>query len=90
LRHAAPAALTDWLDASSIKSFGAMVLDMYPRVRSTAQTCADGQNPFEIACWFDSGNYMIERNWTYGNLWIQGGPAGAEVLCRHGPNARRR
>jgi hypothetical protein len=28
----------------------------------------------EIANWFDSGNYAIERNWKFGNLWIQGGP----------------
>ncbi len=67
-------ALCDWLDASSIKSFGAMVLDMYPKGPITAHPCAEGQDPFEIACWFDPGNYVIERNWTYGNLWIQGGP----------------
>ncbi|MBY6201540.1 glycosyltransferase family 2 protein [Maritalea mobilis] len=67
-------ALTDWLGASSIKSFGTMLLDMYPKGAITAQPYAEGQNPFEIACWFDSGNYTIERNWTYGNLWIQGGP----------------
>jgi hypothetical protein len=67
-------ALCDWLESSSIKSFGAMVLDMYPKGPITAHACGDGQNPFEVACWFDSGNYMIERNWTYGNLWIQGGP----------------
>jgi hypothetical protein len=67
-------ALTDWLDASSIKSFGAMLLDMYPKGPITAQTYAEGQNPFDIACWFDTGNYVIRRNWDYGNLWIQGGP----------------
>ena len=67
-------ALTDWLDASSIKSFGAMILDMYPKGPITAQPYSEGQDPFEIACWFDPGNYMIERNWDYGNLWIQGGP----------------
>ena len=67
-------ALTDWLDSSSIKSFGAMLLDMYPKGPITAQPYNEGQNPFDIACWFDSGNYMIERNWNYGNLWIQGGP----------------
>ncbi|MDG3041472.1 glycosyltransferase family 2 protein [Roseicyclus marinus] len=67
-------ALTDWLDASSIKSFGAMILDMYPKGPITAQPYTDGQDPFEIACWFDPGNYVIERNWDYGNLWIQGGP----------------
>lgn len=67
-------ALTDWLDASSIKSFGAMILDMYPKGPITAQPYTEGQDPFEIACWFDPGNYLIERNWEYGNLWIQGGP----------------
>lgn len=67
-------ALTDWLDASSIKSFGAMILDMYPKGSITAQPYAEGTDPFQIACWFDPGNYVIQRNWQYGNLWIQGGP----------------
>ncbi|WP_425603408.1 glycosyltransferase family 2 protein [Ruixingdingia sedimenti] len=67
-------ALTDWLDASSIKSFGAMLLDMYPRGPIDAQPYHEGTDPFEIACWFDSGNYTIRRNSRFGNLWIQGGP----------------
>lgn len=67
-------ALTDWLDASSVRSFGAMLLDMYPKGKFGAQPYAEGQNPFEITDWFDSGNYMISRNEFYGNLWIQGGP----------------
>ena len=67
-------ALTDWLDASSIKAFGAMLLDMYPKGPINEQPYREGQDPFEIAAWFDSGNYMISRNKLYGNLWIQGGP----------------
>lgn len=67
-------ALTDWLDASSIRSFGAMLLDMYPKGSLDAQPYRAQQDPFEIASWFDSGNYMIEKNKKYGNLWIQGGP----------------
>ncbi|WP_323005791.1 glycosyltransferase family 2 protein [Pseudorhodobacter sp.] len=67
-------ALTDWLDASSIKSFSAMLLDMYPKGPIGAQPYREGQDPFEIAQWFDSGNYTITRNSRYGNLWIQGGP----------------
>jgi hypothetical protein len=67
-------ALTDWLDASSIKSFSAMLLDMYPKGRLDDQTYESGQNPMEIASWFDSGNYTITRNKKFGNLWIQGGP----------------
>ena len=67
-------ALTDWLDASGVRSFGAMLLDMYPKGPIDAQPYREGQNPFDIACWFDSGNYMIKKNNYYGNLWIQGGP----------------
>lgn len=67
-------ALTDWLDASNIRTFAAMMLDMYPKGPAQDQPYREGQNPFEIAQWFDSGNYTISRNWGYGNLWIQGGP----------------
>lgn len=67
-------ALTDWLDASSIKSFSAMLLDMYPKGPIDAQPYAEGRDPFEIASWFDAGNYMISKNGLLGNLWIQGGP----------------
>lgn len=69
-------ALTDWLDNSSIRSFSAMLLDMYPKGRLDEVPYQPGQNPLEIANWFDSGNYSIKRNPTYGNLWIQGGPRG--------------
>ena len=67
-------ALTDWLDASSIKSFAAMLLDMYPKGRLDAQPYHEGQDPIEIARWFDSGNYTLRKNKWFGNLWIQGGP----------------
>ena len=67
-------ALTDWLDDSSIKSFSAMLLDMYPKGPIGAQPYRPGQDPLEIASWFDAGNYTIERNGKYANLWIQGGP----------------
>ncbi len=67
-------ALTDWLDASSIKSFSAMLLDMYPKGRIDAQPYQAGQDPMEIASWFDHGNYVISKNRKFGNLWIQGGP----------------
>ncbi len=67
-------ALCEWLDASAIKSFGAMLLDMYPKGPLDAQPYAEGQDPLEIVCWFDPANYTISQNPTYGNLWIQGGP----------------
>ncbi len=67
-------ALTDWLDASAIRSFSAMLLDMYPKGPVNAQPYSEDQDPFEIAQYFDSGNYAIRRNTWQGNLWIQGGP----------------
>jgi hypothetical protein len=67
-------ALTDWLDASSIKSFGAMLVDMYPKGPVDNVPYRAGDNPLDIAQWFDSGNYVINRNKAFGNLWIQGGP----------------
>lgn len=67
-------ALTDWLDSIGVRSFPAMLLDMYPRGGVETQAYREDQDPFEIAAWFDSGNYTITRNDRYGNLWIQGGP----------------
>lgn len=67
-------ALTDWLDTSSIRSFSAMQLDMYPKGPLDAVPYRSGQDPFEIANWFDSGNYTYKMNQRFGNLWIQGGP----------------
>ncbi|SLN17817.1 hypothetical protein ROJ8625_00579 [Roseivivax jejudonensis] len=66
--------LTDWLDACSIRSFSAMLLDMYPKGRIDATPYRPGQDPLEVAPWFDAGNYKVARNPEYGNLWIQGGP----------------
>lgn len=67
-------ALTDWLDAAGMRSFGTLLLDMYPKGPVMDQPCIEGQNPFEIAAWFDSANYTITRNTSHRNLWIQGGP----------------
>ncbi|MBI6628463.1 glycosyltransferase family 2 protein [Pontibaca salina] len=67
-------ALTDWLDASSIRSFSAMLLDMYPKGGLDEQPYLPGTNPMDIASWFDSGNYTLRKNDRYENLWIQGGP----------------
>jgi len=67
-------ALTDWLDGAGLRSFGTLLLDMYPKGPVMDQPCIEGQNPFEIAAWFDSANYTISRNAQNRNLWIQGGP----------------
>lgn len=78
-------ALTDWLDASSIKSFGAMLLDMYPKGRIDEQPYEAGEDPMRVVNWFDAGNYSIRKNKMLGNLWIQGGPR-ARMFFRDDPD----
>ena len=67
-------ALTDWLDASSIKSFGAMLLDMYSERPFEKTPYKSGTDPIKKLEYFDPGNYTMKRNKKYGNLWVQGGP----------------
>jgi hypothetical protein len=67
-------ALTGWLDSHGRRSFGAMMLDMYPKGPLNAQTYQAGDDPFDILSWFDGGNYMIQKKPDLKNLWIQGGP----------------
>lgn len=68
LRH-----LTDWLDQAGARSFGAMMLDMYPKGALDAKTYQSGQDPFEILRWFDAGNYHSQMQPRLQNRWIQGG-----------------
>ncbi|MCL4675816.1 MAG: glycosyltransferase family 2 protein [Pararhodobacter sp.] len=75
-------ALTDWLDDAGLRSFGTLILDMYPKGPVNAHPCIEGQNPFEVANWFDSANYSITRNHQHRNLWIQGGPRARAFFAR--------
>lgn len=68
------AALGDWLDASDVRSFGALILDMYPEGPVNEAVYERGMDPLQIANWFDTGNYTISLNKRMRNLWIQGGP----------------
>ena len=67
-------ALADWLDASEVRSFGAMLLDMYPKGPVGQTSYQRGDDPFATASWFDPGNYFMSQNKLLKNLWIQGGP----------------
>jgi len=80
-------ALTDWLDNSAIRSFSAMLVDVYPKGKIDEVLYQPGQDPLEIAPWFDSGNYSIKKNPTYGNLWIQGGPRSRVFFADQPENA---
>lgn len=65
--------LTHWLDTNGCPSFGALMLDMYPKGRLSAHHYTPGDDPFETLCWFDGDNYTATRKADLQNLWIQGG-----------------
>lgn len=66
-------ALTAWLDQTGQRSFGAMMLDLYPEGPLGAGDYTPGQDPTEALPWFDSGNYSLQVQPRMRNLWIQGG-----------------
>lgn len=66
-------ALTGWLDDRGLPSFGAMMLDMYPKGPIGGQSYQPGDDPLATLNWFDAGNYRHQRHPVYGNEWIQGG-----------------
>ncbi len=66
-------ALTGWLDREGRRSFGALMLDMYPKGPLRDHPYTAGEDPFRILRWFDGGNYTIQRKPDLQNLWIQGG-----------------
>lgn len=65
--------LTAWLAAQGVRSFGAQLLDLYPKGLLSAQPYAAGQDPTEVLDWFDADNYRRQRNPKFHNEWIQGG-----------------
>lgn len=66
-------ALTDWLDRQGRDSFGALTLDMYPAGPVSQGEEAVHDDPIAHLCWFDSGNYQVQVQPKFRNLWIQGG-----------------
>ncbi|MEM0976263.1 MAG: glycosyltransferase family 2 protein [Pseudomonadota bacterium] len=67
-------ALLDWLDAGHLRSFGAMLVDMYPRHEINRATYSTGADPLLIAPYFDAFTYRARREPFYHNVWLQGGP----------------
>lgn len=66
--------LTDWLDGQRHVSFGAMLLDMYPKGKLADQTYKAGDDPIRTLGWFDEAPYWVQRQPKLQNLWLQGGP----------------
>ncbi|MEM7240712.1 MAG: glycosyltransferase family 2 protein [Pseudomonadota bacterium] len=67
-------ALTDWLDAQGLPSFGTILLDLYSDRDISETVCVEGESPINAAPYFDGGNYSVSYNPKYRNIWLQGGP----------------
>lgn len=67
-------ALCGWLEDQKRRSFGTLMLDMYPQGQLSEHHYEAGLDPFETLCWFDAGNYSMRCKPDLQNLWIQGGP----------------
>lgn len=65
--------LTDWLSDRDVASFGALMLDMYPKGPLSKTTYTAGGDPTKTIPYFDTGNYRHQANKTFGSRWIQGG-----------------
>lgn len=65
--------LTGWLDDQGLPSFGALMLDLYPKGPLEDARYAPGDDPMRTLCWYDADNYRHRYHPYYGNLWIQGG-----------------
>ncbi len=65
--------LTRWLDARGHRSFGALMLDLYPKGSPDAAQHAPGQDPTVVLNWFDAHGYWCERRGRHGAVNIVGG-----------------
>ena len=65
--------LTSWLERQGHVGFGALMLDLYPKTALGTQTYKPGNDPTDVANWFDAGPFRAQRQSPMGNLWVQGG-----------------
>lgn len=66
-------ALIDWLEERNQLSFGAMMLDLYPKTKLSAAPYTRAQDPSLSLEYFDSGNYIIQKKPWLNSLWMQAG-----------------
>jgi hypothetical protein len=66
--------LTEFLQSEAQDHFFCVLLDMYSDRRVSETVCEIGQNPLEIAPYFDGVGYVQRENASYGETCIQGGP----------------
>ncbi len=66
--------LTSWLRQSGHRSFGALMLDMFPKGPVGQTMFNAGDDPIAKLGWFDAYPYWAQLQPKMENLWFQGGP----------------
>ena len=64
--------LCAFLDSNKKESFFSIMIDMYPRGDVDLAVYNSGQDPLDVAPWFDPTGYYQERR-PQGECWIRGG-----------------
>lgn len=65
--------LTRWLEERSIASFGAVMVDMYPKGRLDAGTYRPGDDPVASLGWFDADNFFATPRRNMNSQVLRGG-----------------
>ena len=65
--------LTEFLRGEKRSSLFCVMLDMYSEKPVSESHCGEGQNPLEVAPYFDRSGYLQSPNPRYGNVFVQGG-----------------
>ncbi|MBB4245584.1 MULTISPECIES: glycosyltransferase family 2 protein [Rhizobium] len=66
--------LLDFLDSEGQDHMFCLLLDMYSAGRVSETISAIGQDPLEVAPYFDGTGYTQQANASYGETFVQGGP----------------
>jgi hypothetical protein len=64
--------LTRHLEAGGITSFGAIMLDMYPKGPIAKARHDPQSDPLDTLAWFEASKYREKIHREYHNLWIKG------------------
>ena len=65
--------MTDYFDSEKKESFFTILLDMYPRGSVEEASYREGDNPLEVAPWFDPTGFYQERMPECRDWWVRGG-----------------
>ena len=76
--------LTEFMDSISQRSLFCVLVDMYSDRRVSETHYKSGQDPLDVARYFDNTGYVQRENSSYGEVYVRGGPR-RRVFFRENP-----